>query len=176
MVNGLWVNDRTGGPPPNSRRHNKPLSTRTNTHSHHAYSTCTHSPLEGRHEINRNTSKRPASCPVIGHSLHLPLLQNNKSRTQISVKLDERLKSASGSDSPLPGSCQSKANTKIKCLNGAFGVTAATRAASVRLGRVCWTDATTFFLQHFSPIVFLLQVQGEKQKNLSTGATAELSK
>lgn len=69
------------------------------------------------------------------------------------------VKSTSESNWLLPGSCQNKGNATIECLNQAFGVTAATRAALVRLGRdfrvaqLHWRDATAFFNKHFSPFV-----------------------
>lgn len=62
------------------------------------------------------------------------------------------------SDYMLPGICQNKGKTKIKCLNKAFGVTRATRMASVWLGSGCckWLNSTGRMPQHSSASTSLL--------------------
>lgn len=70
-----------------------------------------------------------------------PLFSTHKSHPQISFNLIE-IKSIGKSYWLLPGSCQNKENTKIKCLNGPFGVTTATRTASLWLGRDCARGST----------------------------------
>lgn len=63
-----------------------------------------------------------------------PPMQSHKSHIYHSVKWYWRDEIQAGLTALLPGSSQNRGNTKIKCLNRAFGVTTATRRASVWLG------------------------------------------